>query len=827
MKLRPESHLARFSVRRPGVTIVLALLFGLASLAVILTQIRIDFDILNLLPQRFDSVRALKVYNSHFSQANEATFALWDEKGEADMEGFAEHFGAALREEPWVVRVMDRSPMEVEGGIDEVQQLAVPLLMNLPSQEFAKAMEHLQPEALAARLARKRAEIEAGSPKAEMELRFDPLGIVVPALKPLAGSFTGEPSRPLASEDGTLRLAIAVTTQQGLEPESCQAMMRTIEEFIERVRADWEGEAPQVLVTGPIAYVAEMSQGMEGDIISTVSGSAILVTLIFLIAFRRLRPLMAILTVLLLCCLGAVAAGVLIFRELNVVTMGVCAIMIGIGVDFGMIYYGAYRERRNRGCSHEVATQETVQLLGRGIFFGALTASGSFASLILSESPGFAQLGVLIGIGVMLAAVFMSSLFFAMIGGEHRAAKPDFLLIATERYLGLLFRNPLPVMLGGLAILIAANLFAYAPLGEVVVQSDPRSLEPAGSKAGFALRKITSEVPAAEVEPVLAFIQGENAQSFHDRWQRADQHWKKAQEEGAIARYTTPAPFAVEPQRVEANRLHLPSVDLAAAEVAFREALEREGFAAESFAGSLKLLNALQTIRAGDLSPVDWRKTLPASSAWIFVLDRFLSTDPNIGVGYIFPQKTLSSAAEQKALQTALLGEGVEARLTGWSYVMADLLPWSKGKLIMLCAVMLTFIITILAFLYRAITPLLVLLGSLALSIGMMIAGLKLTGLPLNLFNVLAFPLVLGIGVDYGIYTVLAVRQKGGPEILATVIKPIILSGVTTITAFGSLGLAVHPALSSLGLVCALGITSCLFATLVFVLPAYLWRGRR
>jgi predicted RND superfamily exporter protein len=53
------------------------------------------------------------------------------------------------------------------------------------------------------------------------------------------------------------------------------------------------------------------------------------------------------------------------------------------------------------------------------------------------------------------------------------------------------------------------------------------------------------------------------------------------------------------------------------------------------------------------------------------------------------------------------------------------------------------------------------------------------------------------------------------------------LSGLTTIAGFGSLAWANHPALSSLGLVCALGVLCSLFSTLFFVLPAYLWKGYR
>ena len=58
-------------------------------------------------------------------------------------------------------------------------------------------------------------------------------------------------------------------------------MMKKVRDFESRVFATWEGgKAPQILVTGRTPYVAEMSKGMEGDIISTLLGSVLLVAAI-------------------------------------------------------------------------------------------------------------------------------------------------------------------------------------------------------------------------------------------------------------------------------------------------------------------------------------------------------------------------------------------------------------------------------------------------------------------------------------------------------------------------------------------------------------------
>jgi predicted RND superfamily exporter protein len=56
-------------------------------------------------------------------------------------------------------------------------------------------------------------------------------------------------------------------------------------------------------------------------------------------------------------------------------------------------------------------------------------------------------------------------------------------------------------------------------------------------------------------------------------------------------------------------------------------------------------------------------------------------------------------------------------------------------------------------------------------------------------------------------------------------LKPVLLSGLTTIAGFASLALAKNPALQSLGIVCALGVTWCLISTFFFILPACLARS--
>ena len=798
-----------------------------ASILTIVFGVRFASDVLDLLPQQFEAVKAFKTFDREFSQARELTFGLLDETHQVDLDAFSEHFAAKLREEPWVERVMDRSPLDSPGGIEAARALALPLLLNLDTADFDHALHAIAPEEIATRLKRLRAELEAGSPKAEFQLDFDPLGLVGPALKPLGNSFSIDQTRPLASPDGTLRIVLAKTNQTDLGAHACQDIMDKVEDFKRRVLADWTGPAPQILVTGRTPYVGELSRTMTGDVVSTIVGSVLLVTAVFLLGFRRVRPLFAIMAVLALCCVVAVALGALVFHELNMITIGLCSILIGLGVDFGMMLYAVYERERESGADYESAVAAALRSQGKGVFFGSLTTAAAFLCFLRSQSTGFEQLGVLIAFGILCAGLFMATVFFAFVGRKFRPKGSDWLWNAGNHFVRLVYRSPRAVFCCFAAFLAVCAVFAVLPVGRVQFDSNPKSLEPKNSRAGIALRTIQSKMPIA-AEPVIVLLRSSDPEQFHDGWTKLQATWTQLVADKKIRSAASPAALAVSPTRLAANAARLQSIDFAASRTALTKTIAAEGLNADAFQPAFALLDALQAIARGDRTSLDWHRTLPADSSWWFVLDRFFSRDPNLAAAYLTPNHTLATFAEKEQLRTEIEAAQVPVQISGWSYTLQDLVPWAKGKLTELSAIMILFNVLLLIFLYRSAFPLFILMLSLALSIAALVATLKLFAIPLNMFNVLAFPLVLGVGVDYGIYIVIAMRQDGDQERnLATVVKPVLLSGLCTTCGFGSLIFAANPALRSLGSVCAIGVAWCAFATLCFVLPAYAWRGAK
>jgi hopanoid biosynthesis associated RND transporter like protein HpnN len=100
-----------------------------------------------------------------------------------------------------------------------------------------------------------------------------------------------------------------------------------------------------------------------------------------------------------------------------------------------------------------------------------------------------------------------------------------------------------------------------------------------------------------------------------------------------------------------------------------------------------------------------------------------------------------------------------------------------------------------------------------------------LIGLPLNFANIIALPLLLGIGVAFKIYYIMAWRAGQTNLLQSSLTRAVIFSSLTTATAFGSLWLSSHPGTSSLGKLLALSLVTTMFAAVLFQ-PALMGRPR-
>ena len=819
--MRMSDLIARVMANRRSLVWLGVIVIAIVCLAILITRIEIDSDVINMLPKGFQSVEGLKIYDRDFEQTRELTFALRCQPEDVDkLEEFAPTFAENLRKQPWCERVLAGSPMETPEGIRDLQAIAVPLLLNLEPAAFEQTVSILQPQKIRDRLHRLRLEIEAGSPRPQFELGLDPLGVIGPALKPFADANAIEQEQPLTSPDRTMRIFLAVTNQSSLSAFECQRLMRQVNAFRAKAGEGWDGGPLEVLVTGRSAYVSEISLSMRYDIVATLGSSVVLVGLVFFIGFRRWIPLFGMGFALLLSCLVALAAGLLVFGRLSMLAIGFCAILVGLGVDFAILIFGRYQQARIDGEAYQSAIATSVAKLGRAVFFGALTTAVGFLALALSGSMGFSQLGVLIAIGIFFAGLFMCTILFLFIRPAQPPQQHDWVFEIVKKYVRWSVERPAPMLIFSSALFLALSAFGFSPAPPLRFEASVRSLEPRNSRASQALQAIMQKMPT-RWEPVLAIVRTRDAQELHDDWQKISAHWSELQKAGKLKGFSTPAALCLSPAWMEKNRQTLAKVDLQATRQVLEQALDAEGFSRDSFASAFRLIDDLQAVAIPGSPLPDWQKLLPKGAGWWFLVDRYFAKNPLLTTGFATTPEPVTTHAQSDELAQELPVAGVPMTLTGWSYALAELQPWSHHQLLIISALMAIFDVSLLAILYRDFRLWLIQVITLAFGIGAMIATMKLLNLHLNLLNVLSFRLVLAIGVDYGIYVVLVWQKTRELEHdVAGVIKPVILAGLTAVSGFGSLGWAHNPSLSGLGIACAIGIFWSLVATIFFTLPA-------
>ena len=801
---RFAEFVARLVVRRPWVLVLAGVaLLGVCA-AILFSRQAFDTDILNLLPGDRPAVKGLKIANERFAQAREITFVI-----QGDDPGAVEDFQAflveRLRKQPWVVRALDGSPMESAVGRADLQHILPPLLLNLPPEQFRAALALLDPTAIRDRITHLRAQLDAGSPSARLELENDPIGLLAAAAKPLWETSALSDSFDIVSPDGRMRLVPVVTNQPTISAGDCSAMMATVRAFVEKTRRDFGPDAPTLGVTGRTAYVDEIAASMQRDIALTSLVSLLTVTALFWFSFRRLLPLLGVALLLATSAFVSLTLGSLLFYQLNVVAIGFCSILFGLGDDFGLLLFEAYRHERRGGAAHEPAIATAIRTMLPGILWVTLTTAIGFLALALSGSAGFAQLGAMVALGVGVCAALVTIFLFLFIRDDSRPLPP-------ERPANFLNR-PARVLLPALAVFVALTAFALAPARPLAFDTSPHSLEPRDIPAARALDALMHALPGA-TEPSLAIQEAPDAESAHARSVALDGRLRQLVSNGLLAGFASPTALLLSPKTTEENRAALTPAAAEAAAHALRDALAANGFNPDAFRSTLDLLETWShSARQPQL--VEWSRILPASSPWWFIIDRMIAPDGRTTAAFLKPAPAFRDAASAAKIEGAVAGGEPTILVTGWTQTLGALVPWAKRELLVFGGGVVGAILLVLAFVYRDARDWLAHALALALATGATVATLKLTGARINLMNVLAFPLMLAVGVDYGMHLVLAVRENH----VATVLKPVAISGLTTVTGFASLMLAKNPSLNGLGTVCAAGVAWSLVASITVALP--------
>ena len=352
-----------------------------------------------------------------------------------------------------------------------------------------------------------------------------------------------------------------ITNQADLSAEACRATMRDVRRFVEEVKNELGPGGPEIGVTGRSAYVEEIEQSMRRDIATTSLVSLFCVTALFWVGFRRLLPLIGIALLLALTAVTTMAVGALSFERLNIIAISFCSILFGLGDDFSLLLCQRFYQSRNAGMSRESAIADSIGHCAPGILWVAFTTGIGFLALCFSGSSGFAQLGVLVALGVLFCAVLMPVFLFLFVwrctfrrGGNRPGAR------LRPRMSRLSVSRP---GRGGSGIL-AWRLFLASRRGEALrFDISPTSLEPRNIPAAKTLALMMEKFPAT-FEPVMIVLPRPDSHQLS----ALDGVLNRLKEEKLIETSSSPSALVLDPARMQENRKAAIRRDLSASRTA-------------------------------------------------------------------------------------------------------------------------------------------------------------------------------------------------------------------------------------------------------------------
>jgi uncharacterized protein len=826
------------SLKHPGRWIWLILL---VPVAIGLMRLRFEVDVLSLLPADIEAVQGLKLYQEHFANARELLITL--ESPEAEVtEKAAADVAAALRVRTNLVETVTWRPPWLEHP-EQAAELMGFLWLNQPPEALRALAERLAPENLPALLAEARDQLSASlSPGDIARLSYDPFGFTVlpenvagaaPSFMDTGGGFS--------SPDGTFRTLFVRARGDLPTYRECEPWLHAVSAVVAGTLPSGSAGNVRVGYTGRPAFVTEVATGMERDIKLSVGGTAIIIAILFWLAHRRLKPMFWLLT-LLAAVLGAtLALGGLVFSAINVVSMGFAAILLGLAVDYAVVHY-------QEALAHPRLTIPQIRhAIAPSILWAAVTTIAAFLVLNLGGLPGLAQLGTLVGLGVALAALIMIFEFLPPLfpgrsgygGAGRQPAVPlttsrttqdladwQSAILQTDslRYRSASSGTPRALLLPPLG---AAVITALLILGSLTVLFfglpgiDPtaKPLRPRNSPAYSTLERVQAQL-TREGDPLWLLVGGRSEQELANRLAVVQTALETVTSNQLLAGFTLPATLWPNPAVQSANCAT--ALRLADQSNALHQAASAAGFNERALALADGVLSTWR--RAAATPAVFWPTN--DMSRWLF--EKFTARSPTnlLALGLVTLPGAGTNALDASSLEKLRAQfPRDDVWLSGWQLLGTSIYSRVKSNFALVVGSMVGLVLLSLWAAFRRPAEIVLSIGVLTLSGLCLLAVMRLAGWSWNLLNLMAVPLILGTGVDYGIFTQLALKRHGGDLGVAyqSVGRALLLCGGTAIAGFGSLAFSSNAGMASLGAVCAVGIAFNMLIG-VFLLPRW-WQA--
>lgn len=835
-----------FSRRHPG-SIFLATFLAVVLAAALGSRLRLDTDILALVPRGDRAVDAFKTSLQEFGGADYVAVLIEAPAGHTadEFEDFADLFAEKAASIPGVLQVEHR----IGGSSELVALFRKYALLFLPPEDIPRLREKLSDAAIREQVADDRRILENPSATFLKDIvRVDPLG-----LRSLlwAHLLNGKGALKLNPVDGYYmsqdETALLVLIKPGRPAQDLGftakliAALRRAEEETRHELSDGSGSPGIENVTldyaGSYVVALEDSNLIKSDMKITAIFSFVGVLGLYLIGYRRLGALMYSSAPLMVGQALTFAVAFLVFGHLNSASSGFVAMVMGLGTDFTIVMYARYVEERLSGLPLADASRLMMGEGALGMFTGAITSAGTFYSMCVTKFRGLWELGFLIGTGILMSMVAILFLLPAMIQwNEGRPRRKDVVRKLYVQSFGFERMIPLATRFPGATLMALAGITALFGIAawNVGFSDNIRDLRSKYNKGTLAQEKVSQKF-GGDLNFMMAVVSAPDVDAAAEKVRAVLQRAQPFVDRGILRATDSILNYIPAPSRQQQVIAALKSGsdgDFSASrvEATFRRSLADHGFRENAFDDYLADFRAVLA-RDEPLTLADLQQARLGA-----VVDRYIrpSNAPDGGASYLAAVYLFLDPGNWRreappGLVEALQDGDPDISVTGVNVVSKRLRDIFAHDAKIAIGVGLVLVSVLLYLDFRSMRDMILANLQVLTGVVWMLGVMSLAGVQMNFINCFVATMILGVGVDYGIHLIHRMRLNGGivdAGVMETG-KAVSMAALTNIIGFGSLALSNYPGLRSIGVISSVGSLSCLVTALT-LLPAalVLWKPK-
>ncbi len=796
--------LAGFIFRHHKPIALLSIAMGIASIFLI-ARIELKTDILDVLPANNPMVEPFKEFIEDFGSTDNLIVVLETAPGE--VLNYLELAGELSERiaKSGMTEYVDYTVMENDIGL---------LVRNYPlfldQLGLERLSERLKQRSIEARIkANKRKLLSPFSSPLEVEqIARDPLGIasIVRAsfLKDTPFGMSGY----YTSKDTSLLLIFVKPSHTARDMQALNEYREELLNIVSEIGEKY-GDEVNIGFTGPYAFAMEANASLGRELRSTFAITAIILFILFQFVYRK-KFLVLLLTCLTLftalsCTL---AAAYLLFGGLNIVSSIVATMLIGLGMDYIIHSFNHIEDEFVKCGDIRRSLETTFETVLPGIITGAATTTLAFLSIVLTNFIGLHEMGIAAGIGVvsnLLATVFFLSAATVWLGPALFSKRPRSAL--PSRLVKTVIQQRAVV----LVVTVSAIAVSVILITGIRFDSDPASLGQRDSEAK-RLATLVSDTLSKTQNPLIVSLEADSETLFSG-YDALENTLEELNNSGVIEGFSSLSSFLPPPSRqaFAIEKLSQIRKSSEGIEENFLSSLKKNGFKTDiNYKTYIKgVINALSISEPIGLAALE--------SGGAEQMRLFYNKDKVKVAAYLYPPSGngwTPDSIDRVSESINTLGHGTV--LTG-APIMLSSLAKNIIREVTVSSSVAFFLITLIIYLkFRSFKWLIITLLPISTGFILTLGLMRLFGINFNFINIAAAPLIFGIGVDYGIYTVQGYRDRGGDG-LALSAKSVIMCALTSIVGFGSLVSMSFEGLSSLGAIITIGILSSLIITLTLL----------